>query len=624
MTGGDPERSAAGRDDDRADDERPPAARRPPVAGRYVLREQLAVGGMGAVWSARDSLMDRDVAVKEMHVVGRFTRDTTAARAAAVERVRREARAAGRVDHPSVVTIHDVVVHEGQPWIVMELVRGETLADLLEREGTLPEREAARLTLPVLEGLCAAHGRGVLHRDVKPANVLLGREGRVVLTDFGIARIEGETSLTVSGEFLGSLRYCAPERMGGRDPGPEGDLWSVGVLLYEAVEGWSPFQRGSMEATVAAVLAGVPEPLRHAERLAPLIYDLLAQNPDQRPSGDEALMRLRAVAGVAGAPETSAPPAPSASPRTSVPSQSPEVADGPAPYEPEGPDPYGRDDPRTDPARPWWRRPRLPYVRRLLQSSTRALSGLRGRLPGLAALSGLSALRILPGLRALRAVRRPSRRLLRAVGAASVAVAVCAVAGLWLLLWGPGGEGGTGGGGGGAGGDTKPGASAPGWRKHTRTYHEDDLGYSIAVPASFVRKKAQNRVTYVKRGEPEVWIEVYRDSDPARSLRTARDWARHEIEWLAAGGRDHGRRTARTQPGVLWDTRQGGHKAAAYSVRLQGLDREGRASDMVKQRNLVIRDGSGEVLQLRVSVPRSKDAKLGGEGLYEAARAHFG
>ncbi|MEV5488266.1 protein kinase [Streptomyces bobili] len=256
------------------------------VGGRYRLLERIGSGGMGTVWRARDLLMDREVAVKEPRLPG-DPQDEFHRRAA--HRLYREVRAAARVDHPSAVSIHDVVVEEGEglpdglPWIVMELVRGESLHEVLRR-GPLDPAEAARIGLAVLGALRAAHAVGIVHRDVKPANVLLGPHGRVALTDFGIAHIQGEESLTLSGEFVGSLEFIAPERMSGRGAGPASDLWSLGVLLYAAVEGWSPFRRTTVESTLAAILAAdLPEP-KQAGPLAPLLVRLLARDPDERPA----------------------------------------------------------------------------------------------------------------------------------------------------------------------------------------------------------------------------------------------------------------------------------------------------------------------------------------------------
>ncbi|GGL75327.1 hypothetical protein GCM10010129_18760 [Streptomyces fumigatiscleroticus] len=255
------------------------------VGGRYRLAERIGSGGMGTVWRATDELVQREVALKEPRIPG-DPQDEGHRRAA--HRLYREARAAARVDHPAAVSIHDVVVEEqdGPPWIVMELVRGESLHELLGR-GPLPPAETARIGLAVLGALRAAHAVGIVHRDVKPANVLLGPHGRVVLTDFGIAHVQGEESLTATGEFVGSLEFVAPERMSGRVAGPASDLWSLGVLLYAAVEGRSPFRRTTVESTLAAVLAAEPPEPERAGPLAPLITGLLAKDPDRRPDPDE-------------------------------------------------------------------------------------------------------------------------------------------------------------------------------------------------------------------------------------------------------------------------------------------------------------------------------------------------
>ncbi|MEU1270611.1 serine/threonine-protein kinase [Streptomyces sp. NPDC005799] len=263
------------------------------LGGRYRLTRRIGSGGMGTVWEAHDELVDRDVAVKEPRLPG-DPEDEQHQRAA--HRLYREARAAARVDHPSAVSILDVVVDEdGLPFIVMELVRGESLHEVLRR-GPVDAVEAARIGRAVLGALRAAHSVGIVHRDVKPANVLLGPQGRVVLTDFGIAHVQGEESLTVSGEFVGSLEFVAPERMAGRGAGPSSDLWSLGVLLYAAVEGVSPFRRTAVESTLAAVITADPPEPRRAGPLGPLIARLLVKDPEQRPGPEEAGAVLEAVA----------------------------------------------------------------------------------------------------------------------------------------------------------------------------------------------------------------------------------------------------------------------------------------------------------------------------------------
>lgn len=241
------------------------------LGGRYRLVSRLGHGGMGTVWLAHDEVVDRDVAIKEPRVpdhVGERERGHV------YLRMQREARAAARIDHPSVVTMHDVVVEDAKPWIVMELVRGQSLGDRLQ-EGTLDPREAARIGLAVLGALAAAHAVGVLHRDVKPDNVLLGRDDRVVLSDFGIAQVEGEQGLTETGSFVGSPEFIAPERVLGQRPGPESDLWSLGVVLYAAVEGMSPYRRSNAPATLQAVLSAEPQmPARGSGAFGTLVMRL--------------------------------------------------------------------------------------------------------------------------------------------------------------------------------------------------------------------------------------------------------------------------------------------------------------------------------------------------------------
>ncbi|MGK5547534.1 serine/threonine-protein kinase [Streptomyces sp. URMC 127] len=248
---------------------------------------------MGTVWKAHDEVVDREVAVKEPRVPDHLP---ASVRENVHQRMQREARAAARVSHPSVVAVHDVVVEDGRPWIVMELIRGHSLGDRLS-DGTLDPREAARIGLAVLDALGAAHEAGVLHRDVKPDNVLLGHGDRVVLTDFGIARIEGEQGLTETGAFVGSPEYVAPERVLGQRPGPESDLWSLGVVLYAAVEGISPFRRSNTQATMQAILSTEPPaPSRGAGLLGGLVMRLLSKDPAARPGAAEIRRTLEAVA----------------------------------------------------------------------------------------------------------------------------------------------------------------------------------------------------------------------------------------------------------------------------------------------------------------------------------------
>ncbi|MFD8230668.1 serine/threonine-protein kinase [Streptomyces sp. NPDC059696] len=255
------------------------------VAGRYRLAESIGSGGMGRVWRAHDEVLHRSVAIKEL-TAALYVSESE--QAILLARTRAEARAAARINHSAVVTVHDVLEHDGRPWIVMELVEGRSLADAVKEEGRVEPREAARIGLWVLRALRAAHTAGVLHRDIKPGNVLLGTDRRVLLTDFGIAQIEGDTTITRTGEVVGSVDYLAPERVRGHDPGPSSDLWALGATLYTAVEGRSPFRRTTPLTTMQAVVEEEAAELRHAGPLEPVITALLRKDPAARPDVHEA------------------------------------------------------------------------------------------------------------------------------------------------------------------------------------------------------------------------------------------------------------------------------------------------------------------------------------------------
>lgn len=254
------------------------------LAGRYRLGEVLGRGGMGKVWRAHDEVLHRTVAVKEL-TAGLYVAE--ADRLVLHARTQKEARAAARITHPGVVTVHDVIEYDNRPWIVMQYVDGPSLADAAKESGELAPREAARIGLHVLSALRAAHAAGVLHRDVKPGNVLLARDGQVLLTDFGIAAIEGDSTITRTGELVGSIDYLAPERVRGGDPGPASDLWSLGATLYTAVEGTSPFRRTSPISTMQAVVTEEPPAADNAGPLGPVITALLRKDPADRPTAAE-------------------------------------------------------------------------------------------------------------------------------------------------------------------------------------------------------------------------------------------------------------------------------------------------------------------------------------------------
>jgi serine/threonine protein kinase len=253
------------------------------IDGRFQLLAKLGGGGMGLVWRAYDMALQREVALKEVRSSepNDFAGDTAAALQR--ERVLREARALARLQHPNVVTIFHIVdtPELRHPWLVMELVTGGSLEDLL-RNGPVPPAAAARIGRGVLAALNAASVAGIQHRDVKPGNVLLRPDGTPVLTDFGIAALQGSTQLTATGSVVGSPEFIAPERLRGVEGDPASDLWSLGIMLYLAVEGHNPMRRQTTLATLAAVLdSPIPEPV-HAGPLTPVLAGLLQRDPAVR------------------------------------------------------------------------------------------------------------------------------------------------------------------------------------------------------------------------------------------------------------------------------------------------------------------------------------------------------
>ncbi|WP_425588456.1 serine/threonine-protein kinase, partial [Streptomyces tremellae] len=249
------------------------------LAGRYRLNGVLGRGGMGTVWRALDEMLGRTVAVKELRFPSSIDEDE---KRRLITRTLREAKAIARIRNSGAVTVFDVVDEDDRPWIVMELIEGKSLAEVIREDGTLAPRRAAEVGLAVLDVLRQAHRQGILHRDVKPSNVLIAEEGRVVLTDFGIAQVEGDPSVTSTGMLVGAPSYISPERARGHKPGPAADLWSLGGLLYAAVEGTPPYDKGSAIATLTAVMTEPVDPPKHAGPLAEVIYGLLAKDPEQR------------------------------------------------------------------------------------------------------------------------------------------------------------------------------------------------------------------------------------------------------------------------------------------------------------------------------------------------------
>ena len=270
------------------------------VDERYALEAPIARGGSGVVWRARDTLLDRPVAIKEVELPAAITDEE---RERLRKRVLREARAAARLSHPGAVTLFDVVREAGHTYIVMELVEARSLAELVRDQGPLDPRRAADVGRRVLEALDTAHRRGIVHRDVKPGNVMVFPDGRTKLADFGIASLTGDPELTASGMVLGSPSYMAPEQANGESSGPAADLWALGATLYYAVEGEAPFSKGAVIATLAAVVHEQARPMRRAGPLAPVISALLRKDPDDRPPASEVRELLDAVAdGVGGRP----------------------------------------------------------------------------------------------------------------------------------------------------------------------------------------------------------------------------------------------------------------------------------------------------------------------------------
>nr|WP_030601029.1 serine/threonine-protein kinase [Streptomyces achromogenes] len=433
------------------------------VAGRYRLADSIGSGGMGRVWRAHDEVLHRMVAVKEL-TAALYASDGD--RAVLLARTRAEARAAARINHSAVVTVHDVLEHDGRPWIVMELVEGDSLADVVKERGRVEPVEAAWIGLWVLRALRAAHAAGVLHRDVKPGNVLLGKDRRVLLTDFGIAQIEGDSTITRTGEVVGSVDYLAPERVRGHDPGPASDLWALGATLYTAVEGRSPFRRTSPLSTMQAIVEEDTDEPRHAGPLAPVITALLCKDPAGRPGFEEA-ERMLAEAAEGRTPRTARefPPARGAGGHT------PGTADpghAPAGYAAGGTLPGGYPAGGTLPG---------------------GMAGANGSGTG----TGPTAVGPVPsGPAGIPAPARPRRRLRTLALVVALAAVLGAGGAVAVQKWSTG----TGNGGGANGGPGTPSASASGsatpgtdgtipasWRRY-----DDEWGFGLYLPKGWSRK----------------------------------------------------------------------------------------------------------------------------------------
>ncbi|TQN30545.1 serine/threonine protein kinase [Haloactinospora alba] len=263
------------------------------LKGRYELLDEVARGGVGIVWRATDLTLDREVAVKEL----RLPPDMSASeRDSLLRRTTHEARVAARLTHPGIVTVLDVVDEDERPWIVMELVEARTLDEIVQSTGTLAYQRAAEIGLQLIDALKAAHNEGIVHRDVKPENVMVSEGGRVVLTDFGLATWTGESALTTSGRIIGSPSYIPPERAKAGPVGAESDLWALGATLYKAIEGYPPYDRKGYLRILRGDELEEPSTARNGGPLAPVLAALLRVQPDDRMSADDATKRMRSVA----------------------------------------------------------------------------------------------------------------------------------------------------------------------------------------------------------------------------------------------------------------------------------------------------------------------------------------
>ncbi|QVQ53946.1 serine/threonine protein kinase [Spiractinospora alimapuensis] len=259
------------------------------LAERYRLVQAIGKGGMGTVWLGHDETLDRRVAVKEVRVPDGLD---PAERAALIERQLREARICARLNHPAIVTVHDVIQEDGRPWVVMELIDGRGLNSVVSEDGPMPLEQVADIGVQALDALRHAHAAGVLHRDIKPSNIMLRADGQAILTDFGIATLEGDSRLTQEGGLIGTPGYLAPEQLSERTARPESDLWALGATLYYIAEGRPAYDRETPTATALAPATSDPDAPDRSLPLWPLLSELLDRDPSARPSSDEAMARL--------------------------------------------------------------------------------------------------------------------------------------------------------------------------------------------------------------------------------------------------------------------------------------------------------------------------------------------
>lgn len=344
------------------------------LKGRYRLHEEIARGGVGTVWRATDEVLGREVAVKELRLATDLTDEE---RESLLRRTTREARVAARLSHPGVVTVLDVVDEDERPWIVMELVVASTLSEIIRVAGPLPYQRVAEIGLQLIDALKAAHDEGIVHRDVKPDNVMISEGGRVVLTDFGLAAWSGESALTTSGRIVGSPSYIPPERAKDGPVGPESDLWSLGATLHTAVEGHPPYDRKGYIRILKGVELEEPPEAEHAGPLAPVLAGLLRVQPADRLTAESATKMLRIAALAPWAPETSPETAARSAAQTGAEPVVPQQGEAPDGEALEGGD--GEDD-ASESAREHFRQGAHVLRSSLQESVSESVSHLQERL----------------------------------------------------------------------------------------------------------------------------------------------------------------------------------------------------------------------------------------------------
>ncbi|WP_367123558.1 serine/threonine-protein kinase [Streptomyces phytohabitans] len=527
------------------------------VAGRYRLLARVGRGGMGTVWQAADEVLGRDVAVKKLHLPPHLP---DAERATLFERTRREARSAARITHPNVVVVHDVVddLVDGTPvpCIVMEHVPSRALDEILKEDGPRTPGEAARVGVGMLAALTAAHAAGVLHRDVKPGNVLLGADGRVVLTDFGIAVLTDASTLTRTGEMIGSIDFCAPERVKGRTPGPASDLWALGATLYQTVEGRPPFRRPTALETAYSIAADPLEPPTAAGPLGPLIERLLAKEPETRPSAAEVERCLREIADtgvVTGLPGQRDEPGSRTGPTVPGPVATPATAAPTAPAHTTTPH---ATTPRAT-AAPGGPEAAVPAP---VSATHPAATGPTG--PTATAPTGQGA-----------SARRGRRAGLWA--AAVVVVAALAAGGAYVGLRHDGGDDTGGGSGGGpTGSPTAPTASPSPVPDGYRLAREKEFGVAFPVPEDWTRKELEGDAEGVAYIDPAGMVSLRVAALDFASKDPLQRWRTDEKESVEAG-KLPGYHRLRMQ-----DTLYRGMPAAIWEFTWEGRARQFHAQDL--------------------------------------------